>query len=177
MKGGRQRQGDHHSTQSGRRFGVRSVYTLAGKWGTGSHPLVLLSIDVSRQSTGLAETMRLKASKSVQVNGSAKRSKQPARIGKDNSSRNRDGWMLDVGQHGGQSKARVGDETRPTIALGSLLLSNPPPLIPPLRSHKGHKGGLALLSIAPKPPRLLQTSNRFRKSRETPGFCTKRTGQ
>ena len=93
------------------------MYTLAGEWGTGSHPLVLPSVDVSRQSTGLAETMRLKASKSVQVNGSAKRSKQPARIGKDNSSRNRDGRMLDVGQHGGQSKARVGDETRPTIPL------------------------------------------------------------
>ena len=46
---------------SGRRFGVRSVYTLAGEWG--SHPLVLPSIDVSRQSTGLEKTMRLKASK------------------------------------------------------------------------------------------------------------------
>ena len=47
---------------SGRRFGVRSVYTLAGEWGTGSHPLVLPSIDVSRQSTGFGKTMRLKAS-------------------------------------------------------------------------------------------------------------------
>ena len=49
---------------SGRRFGVRSVYTLAGEWGTGSHPLALPSIDVSRQSTGFEKTMRLKASKS-----------------------------------------------------------------------------------------------------------------
>ena len=49
---------------SGRRFGVRSVYTLAGEWGTGSHPLILPSIDVSRQSTGLGKTKRLKASKS-----------------------------------------------------------------------------------------------------------------
>ena len=48
---------------SGRRFDVRYVYTLAGEWGTGSHPLVLPSIDVSRQSTGLGKTMRLKASK------------------------------------------------------------------------------------------------------------------
>ena len=48
---------------SGRRFGVRSVYTLAGEWGTGSHLLALPSIDVSRQSTGLGKTMRLKASK------------------------------------------------------------------------------------------------------------------
>ena len=34
---------------SGRRFIVRSVYTytLAGEWGTGSHPLALPSIDVS----------------------------------------------------------------------------------------------------------------------------------
>ena len=48
---------------SGRRFGVRSVYTLAGEWGTGSHPLVLPSIDVFRQCTGFGKTMRLKASK------------------------------------------------------------------------------------------------------------------
>ena len=50
--------------ESGQRFGVRSVYTLAGEWGTGSHPLALPSIDVSRQSTGLGKTMRLKVSKS-----------------------------------------------------------------------------------------------------------------
>ena len=50
---------------SGRRFGVRSVYTLAGEWGIGSHPMVLPSIDVSRQCTGFGKTMRLKASKSV----------------------------------------------------------------------------------------------------------------
>ena len=52
---------------SGRRFCVRSVYTLAGEWGTGSHSLGLPSIDVSRQSTGLGKTMRLKASKGVQT--------------------------------------------------------------------------------------------------------------
>ena len=40
------------------------MYTLAGEWGTGSHPLGLPSIDVSRQSTGLGKTMRLKTSKS-----------------------------------------------------------------------------------------------------------------
>ena len=55
------------SMRSERRFGVRSVYTLAGEWGTGSHPLALPSIDVSRQSTGLGKTMRLKASKSLSV--------------------------------------------------------------------------------------------------------------
>ena len=43
------------------------------------------------------------------------RRRQPARVGKDNSSKNRDGRRLDVGQHDGQSKARVGNETRPTI--------------------------------------------------------------
>ena len=50
---------------SGRRFCVRSVYTLgsAGEWGTGSHSLGLPSIDVSRQSTELGKTMRKKASK------------------------------------------------------------------------------------------------------------------
>ena len=47
----------------GRRFGVHFVYTLAGESGTGSHPLALPSIDVSRQSTRLEKTMRLKASK------------------------------------------------------------------------------------------------------------------
>ena len=52
---------------SGRRFGVRSVYTLAGEWGTGSHPLVLPNIDVSRQSTGLGKIMRLKASNSLPI--------------------------------------------------------------------------------------------------------------
>ena len=41
------------------------VYKLAGEWGTGSHPLVLPSIDVSRQSTGFGKTKRLKASKSL----------------------------------------------------------------------------------------------------------------
>ena len=56
--------------RSGRRFGVRSVYTLAGEWGTGSHPLALPSIYVSRQSTGLGKTMRLKASKSVFISQS-----------------------------------------------------------------------------------------------------------
>ena len=50
---------------SGRRFGVRSVYTLAGEWGTGSHPLVLPSIDVSRHvgsALGSGKQWRLKAS-------------------------------------------------------------------------------------------------------------------
>ena len=52
---------------SGRRFSVflRYVYTLAGEWGTGSHPLVLPSIGVSRQCTGFGKTKRPQASKSL----------------------------------------------------------------------------------------------------------------
>ena len=57
-----------------------------------------LSIPLTR-TLFLSETSRY-----LQVNGSAKRSKQPARVGKDNSSKNRDGRRLDVGQHDGQSK-------------------------------------------------------------------------
>ena len=59
--------------ESGRRFGVRSVYTLVGESGTGSQPLVLPSIDVSRQCTGFGKTMRLKASKSERADATRER--------------------------------------------------------------------------------------------------------
>ena len=45
------------------------MYTLAGEWGTGSHPLGLPSIDVSRQSTGHGKTMRLRKSLRTKVLG------------------------------------------------------------------------------------------------------------
>ena len=49
--------------RSGRQFGVRSVYTLAWEWGTGSHLLAVPRIDVSRHCIRLEKN---KAFKSVQ---------------------------------------------------------------------------------------------------------------